>query len=99
MLALRADTYTCSEKGALGFSTDLGPLPKRETKRNNMDDDTAKPRYIFRYHIYSLNPDGSEGLFLGDVYAYTADEALEDAERAFLKQYKNGVKVVDASLN
>jgi len=59
----------------------------------------SKPENLQRYYIYSINADGTQGVYLGDVFSEDAKEALAMAESLFLKTFKHGIKVVDSTLN
>jgi len=66
------------------------------------DEDAPKikpERHYKKYFIYSLRTDGTQGLYLGNVYAYSAREALEEAQYAFKKAFPHGVVVVDGDMN
>lgn len=63
-------------------------------------EDSKKSQDIYKFRIFAIKPDGSLGIFLGYVYAYTIIEAQMEAKALFgKKHFKYGVEVVRADVN
>ena len=57
-----------------------------------MSDTKERPFFVF-----IEQGDGSEGLYLGNVYATDMGEAMEQAKRYFKQFYKRGLIVIDSA--